>query len=97
MVAWALWQQDRKQEALGLLYRGAISRVMELGQVEIHESDTEGDCMRRVEAAGARVFPDYFRGITGIWIQLAYAGEAPADSDVERLCQQWPFGGREAG
>ena len=93
-AAWVLWQQGRHQEALGLLYRGSISRVMELGRVEIHESDTEGDCMRRVEQAGAVVHPDYFRGITGMWTRLAYAGVSPADSEVQALCQQWPFGGR---
>ena len=91
-AAWALWQQGRHQEALGLLYRGSISRVMELGRVEIHGSDTEGDCMRRVEQAGAAVHPDYFRGITGMWIRLAYAGISPADSEVQLTCQQWPFG-----
>ena len=93
-AAWMLWQQGRHQEALGLLYRGSISRVMELGRVEIHESDTEGDCMRRVEQVGAAVHPDYFRGITGMWIRLDYAGVSPADSEVQALCQQWPFGGR---
>ncbi len=91
-AAWALWKQGRQQEALGLLYRGSISRVMEIGRVEIHESDTEGDCMRRVESAGQAVHPDYFRGITGAWIRLAYAGNIPADADVEALCSQWPFG-----
>ncbi len=93
-AAWALWQQGRHHEALGLLYRGSISRVMEMGRVEIHESDTEGDCMRRVDQAGAVVHPDYFRGITGMWIRLAYAGVSPAESEVRALCQQWPFGER---
>jgi hypothetical protein len=93
-AAWMLWQQGRHQESLGLLYRGSISRVMELGRVEIHESDTEGDCLRRVELAGAAVHADYFRGITGMWMRLAYAGVSPADSEVQVLCQQWPFGGR---
>jgi hypothetical protein len=96
-AAWALWQQGRHQEALGLLYRGSISRVMELARVEIHESDTEGDCLRRVETAGAVAHPDYFRGITRTWIRLAYAGVSPADGEVKSLCQQWPFGeGRRA-
>ena len=95
-AAWLLWQQGHQQEALGLLYRGSISRVIELGRVEIHESDTESDCVRRVEQAGAAAYPDYFRGITGIWIRLAYAGVSPADSEVQVLCQQWPFGGRRA-
>jgi hypothetical protein len=91
-AAWLLWQQGRHQESLGLLYRGSISRVMELGRVEIHESDTEGDCVRRVDQAGAAVHPEYFRGITGAWIRLAYAGASPADAEVQALCQRWPFG-----
>ncbi len=95
IAAWVLWQQGRHQEALGLLYRGSISRVMEPGRVEIQESDTEGDCVRRVELAGAAVHPDYFRMITGMWIGLAYAGVRPADEEVLRLCGQWPF--REGG
>ena len=91
-AAWILWQQGRHQEALGLLYRGSISRVMEIGKVEIQESDTEGDCMRRVDSAGQTAHPEYFRGITGVWIRLAYAGIGPADIEVQALCQQWPFG-----
>ncbi|NJR43084.1 MAG: hypothetical protein HC767_10925 [Akkermansiaceae bacterium] len=95
-AAWQLWQQGKAQEAMSLLYRGSISRVMELGRLEIQESDTEGDCMRRVEEVGASVFPDYFRGITGTWIRMAYAGISPAEAEMQRLCQQWPFGGRRA-
>lgn len=91
-AAWALWQQGRHQEALGLLYRGSISRVIQLGQVEIRESDTEGDCLRRVEQVGVVVHPAYFRGITDLWSQLAYAGLRPHDSEVETLCREWPFG-----
>jgi hypothetical protein len=90
-AAWALWRQGRQQEALGLLYRGAISRVMEVARVEIQESDTEGDCVRRVDLAGPAAHPDYFRGITGAWSRLAYAGLCPAEREVEVLCQKWPF------
>ena len=90
-AAWALWCHGRQQEALGLLYRGAISRVMEVARVEIRESDTEGDCVRRVDLAGAAAHPDYFRGITGAWSRLAYAGVCPAQREVEALCRQWPF------
>jgi hypothetical protein len=96
-AARSLWRQGRHQDALGLLYRGAISRVMEEGRVEIQESDTEGDCMRRVAQVGAAAHPDYFRGITGIWIRLAYAGHCPAEREVEALCQQWPFVDRRDG
>jgi hypothetical protein len=90
-AALALWRQGHHRDALGLLYRGAISQVIELARVEIRESDTEGDCLRRVEQAGAEARPDYFRGITGAWTQLAYAGRLPEDFEIEEFCRQWPF------
>lgn len=90
-AVWELWQEGRQLEALGLLYRGSISRVMDHGRVDIQESDTEGDCLRRVMQAGAVAHPDYFRGITGAWIRMAYAGVRPEDSEVRALCGQWPF------
>jgi hypothetical protein len=93
-AAMALWRQGRHHEALGLLYRGAISRIMETAGVQIHESDTEGDCLRRVEEAGTGAQPDYFRGITGAWMRLAYARLDPDEVEIEALCRQWPFGER---
>ncbi len=95
-AAWLLWQQGRRQEALGLLYRGAISRAIDVARVEIRESDTEGDCLRRVEAAGQPAHPKYFRSLTAAWMETAYAATHPPDGEVEALCQQWPFG-REGG
>ncbi len=91
-AVWSLWQQGRQQEALALLYRGSISRVIEIGRVQIQESDTEGDCMRRVESVGQAVYPAYFRSITAAWTRLAYSGVSAGDAEVHTLCQQWPFG-----
>lgn len=93
-AVWNLWRQGKRQEALGLLYRGAISRVIEIGRVEIQESDTEGDCVRRVEQKGPEAHPDYFRGLTGAWTRMAYAGRSPEDAEIESLCRTWPFAER---
>ena len=59
--------------------------------MDIQESDTEGDCVRRVDRAGAMAHPEYFRGITGMWMRQAYAGCRPEDGEIELLCRQWPF------
>jgi hypothetical protein len=93
-AAWELWCKGRRHDALGLLYRGSISRIIEAARVGIRESDTEGDCLRRVEEAGAAAQPGYFRGITGAWMRMAYARRCPEDAEVEALCRQWPFGER---
>ena len=95
-TVWSLWQEGRRHEALGLLYRGTISRVIEHGRVAIHEADTEGDCLRRVEQAGEVAFPGYFGGLTRVWIRLAYAGLNPGDDEVAALCREWPFAARRA-
>jgi hypothetical protein len=76
---------------MALLYRGTISKVIDISRVEIHESDTEGDCLRRVEGAGPAAYPDYFKGLTGAWMRLAYAGLEPAEVEVETLCRSWPY------
>lgn len=96
-TAWRWWLEGRRHEALALLYRGAIARFIDHGRVEIAESDTEGDCLRRVNAAGEPLQADYFRGLTGAWIRLAYARQWPADEEIDTLCRRWPFAeGRRA-
>jgi len=90
-TAWRWWREGRRHEALALLYRGAIARFIDHGRVEIAESDTEGDCLRRVSATGEPLQADYFRGLTGAWIRLAYARQWPADEEIDALCRRWPF------
>jgi len=96
-TAWRWWSEGRRHEALALLYRGAISRSIELSRVEIVESDTEGDCLRRIAKAGNVAHPVYFKGLTRSWVSLAYAKTFPADDEVRGLCREWPYAeGRSA-
>lgn len=91
-AVWRLWQAGQRREALGLLYRGAISRVIHLGKVEICESDTEGDCLRRVKLAErAVVSPEYFAKVTRAWTGGAYAGRFPSDEEARSMCDGWPY------
>ena len=71
------------------------AKIIDVSGVEIQESDTEGDCLRRVQDAGAAAHPRYFNGLTGTWMQLAYAGRTPPETEVRALCESWPF--RERG
>jgi len=91
-VVWRLWQAGQRREALGLLYRGAISRVIHRGKVDISESDTEGDCLRRVELAeNDGLSQDYFAKVTRAWTGGAYAGRFPTDEEARSMCDGWPY------
>lgn len=92
-AAMELWRVGRRQEAMSLLYRGSISRLIDIGGVEIAESDTESDCVRRV-AAEAAPHAAYFSGLTEAWMRLAYGRTTPADETMAELCARWPFSER---
>lgn len=92
-AALVLWQMGRGREALALLYRGAIGWWIHSARVEIMESDTEGDCVRRVGKAGCREETDYFARLTEVWMGVAYARREPSEADVPALCGAWPFRG----
>lgn len=86
-----LWEAGQFQEALGLLYRGAISALVTKQVVEIEESDTEMDCLRRVEARGEVANASYFKRLSRAWISQAYARRVPDAETVNQLLAEWPF------
>lgn len=96
-AAWRAWQLGSHQDAMSLLYRGAIGALVRHVHVEIEESDTERDCLRRVSQLGNTRESRYFEGLTGSWISLAYGRSVPDDGQMQTLCREWPFnmqGGR---
>ncbi len=91
-AARALWTQGKSRDALSLLYRGALSRLVEQLRLPIRDSDTEDDCLLHVaRSGGATGVIDYFRQLTLIWMRAAYAGLDAVESEFEKLCQDWPF------
>ena len=75
--------------ALGLLYRGALSALVNFAAVDFRAGDTERDCWRRATPAlggdGAR----YFRGLLDAWLRAAYAHRPPPQDELARLCDDW--------
>lgn len=86
----ALWQAGDRSQALSLLYRGSLAWWIERVQVGIRESDTEGDCLRRV-AELRHPHGSYFQTLTQAWLLGAYAQHFPPQESWAELCRQWPF------
>jgi hypothetical protein len=90
-AARAAWQAGRLREALSLLYRGALSRLVEQRRLPIRDSDTEDDCLVHVARSGERTITDYFRRLTMVWVRAAYAGVEATPDEFHDLCHGWPF------
>jgi len=90
-AARAAWAAGDFKEALSLLYRGSLSWLVNRRRVPISDSDTEGDCLLQVLQAGEKREADYFRQLTGAWVQVAYAVMPVSEDEMQRLCEQWPF------
>lgn len=93
-AAWELWTRGRGVEALGLLYRGALDRLVRHGVVAVDGSWTEGEVLRAVDR---RLTPDgrrYMRDLTGTWTSAAYGHRLPGEERVRALCDAW---GRHLG
>lgn len=86
-----IWENGEHQEALGLLYRGAISSLVTQQLVEIKEGDTEMDCLRRVSSKGGLSSASYFNLLTNAWISQAYARRLPKKETINELWNKWPF------
>ncbi|HKJ72362.1 MAG TPA: DUF4129 domain-containing protein [Gammaproteobacteria bacterium] len=88
-AARALCRQGRTREALSLLYRASIARLIERFEVAIPAGATEGECLQRARSVlgddGRRLFAD----LTGAWQELAYGHRAPEADCVEALCRDW--------
>ncbi|TDU63119.1 uncharacterized protein DUF4129 [Prosthecobacter fusiformis] len=90
-AARAAWAAGRLREALSLLYRGALSRLVEQQRLPIRDSDTEDDCLMKVADLGDAPVTEFFRALTMIWVRAAYAGEEAREGEFENLCRTWPF------
>ena len=90
-AARAAWAAGDFKEALSLLYRGSLSWLVNRRRVPIADSDTEEDCLVQVLQAGEKREADYFRQLTGAWVQVAYAVLPVSEDEMQRLCEQWPF------
>ncbi|WP_395740821.1 DUF4129 domain-containing protein [Prosthecobacter sp.] len=93
----AAWAAGDFKEALSLLYRGSLSWLVNRRRVPISDSDTEEDCLLQVLQAGEKTEADYFRQLTGAWVQVAYAVMPVSNEEMGALCDQWPFVERKGG
>lgn len=90
-----LWPQDPRQ-ALGLLYRALLSKLLIDYRLPLKHADTEGEVLQKVVSLKLQGLSDFSQQLTTHWQNLAYGHQLPAASVQRALCDGWRnvFGGQ---
>lgn len=85
-----LWGKGASREALGLLYRATLSRLVYQYGFSFSASDTENECTETVRHSGMQELAQYLQGLTRTWQRFAYGHRMPSKLEVLDLCEAWP-------
>ncbi len=77
------------REALSLLYRATLSRLMHQRGFRFHDSYTEGECVAVVHQGNDPQLSRFTEELTLSWQRLAYGHQQPSSQQVDRLCERW--------
>ncbi|CRM13287.1 MULTISPECIES: DUF4129 domain-containing protein [Pseudomonas] len=83
-----LWP-TQPREALGLLYRGLLSRLLHDFNLPLKSADTEGQVLARVQQLQQPQLLAFSDELTRHWQNLAYGHHLPSASTQQKLCSDW--------
>lgn len=83
-----LWQ-TQPRAALGLLYRGLLSRLLHDFALTLKPADTEHQVLLRVEQLQRPELLVFSRSLTQHWQNMAYGHRVPAAHLQQELCDGW--------
>ena len=87
-IAEQLWP-TQPREALGLLYRGLLSRLLHDFNLPLKSADTEGQVLDRVHQLQQPQLLAFSDELTQHWRNLAYGHHLPPASAQQKLCSDW--------
>ncbi|CAM2927830.1 protein of unknown function [Pseudomonas gessardii] len=83
-----LWA-TQPREALGLLYRGLLSRLLHDFNLPLKNADTEGQVLERVRHLQQPQLLAFSDDLTRHWQNLAYGHRTPPPLAQQQLCNHW--------
>jgi hypothetical protein len=87
-VAEKLWLTSPR-EALGLLYRALLSRLMTDYHLPLKSADTEGQILARIAELEQPNLDEFSSELTRHWQNLAYGHQPPPEQARHTLCDGW--------
>lgn len=83
-----LWHDDRRREALALLYRGSVETMVERTGAVLVPGATEAQVLRASRALAGTDERDAFARAVRTWQYAAYAQRFPSGDDFETLLRE---------
>ena len=83
-----LWQ-TQPREALGLLYRALLNRLLHDYQLPLKAADTEGQILERIRGLQQPALQTFSSSLTHHWQNLAYGHRLPPTHLQQELCDAW--------
>lgn len=83
-----LWSLQPRQ-ALGLLYRALLSRLLHERQLPLKNAHTESEALQLIAALEQPSLTRFATVLTYHWQNLAYGHQAPPDAARDELCSAW--------
>ncbi|MGC5701479.1 DUF4129 domain-containing protein [Pseudomonas sp. NFXW11] len=83
-----LWS-SQPREALGLLYRALLSRLLEDFQLPLSVADTEGQVLEHISALQQPALEAFSQELTRHWQNMAYGHQIPGAELQAQLCNGW--------
>lgn len=85
----AFWQSGEQRQAIALLLRGSLIKLIHEHQCFFQDSDTEAECCARIEQHVPQALSQYMHLLVQVWQQLAYGHSVPSQAVFDSLCRQW--------
>ena len=83
-----LWLTSPR-EALGLLYRALLSRLVTDYRLPLKTADTEGQILARIAELNQPSLNEFSSELTRHWQNLAYGHQTPPEQARHLLCEGW--------
>ena len=83
-----LWS-THPREALGLLYRGLLNRLLHDFNLPLKSADTEGQVLERIHELQQPQLLAFSDALTHHWQNLAYGHRLPPALVQQQLCRDW--------
>lgn len=88
-TAQGYWLNDEKRQAVAVLLRSSLIKLLHEHSCRFFSSDTEAECCDRINQQVTEPISVYMRKLVVVWQRTAYAHIDPSEGEFKQLCLQW--------